>query len=307
MRVPECAKIFNTFSNDKNFKQMKKLNQSILVLFLISIMFSCTNKSQKSTSVNGLKAETKAVEIDGAVGKLKAILEIPEIKNNDKCPLVILMHGFMSSKNDQLISAVVSELKTKGIASIRFDFNGHGESDGEFVNMTVPLEVKDALAVFEYAKTLDFVSDISLLGHSQGGVVTSLVAGELNDAVKSVVLMAPAAVLVDDAKNGTIMGIKYDPVNIPEHVEVFNHKLGRDYIQSAQQLDIYGRAAGYKGVVCLIHGKADRVVPFTYSERYNETYNNSTLHLFENENHMFSVNTKRAVDTAVDFIVNQNK
>nr|WP_321453993.1 alpha/beta fold hydrolase [uncultured Carboxylicivirga sp.] len=285
---------------------MKKFNQSILVLFLISIMFSCTNKPQKSTSVNGLQAETKAVEINGAVGKLKAILEIPEVEN-DKCPLVILMHGFMSSKNDQLITAVANELKAKGMASIRFDFDGHGESDGEFVKMTVPLEVKDALAVFEYAKTLDFVSDISLLGHSQGGVVTSLVAGELNDAVKSVVLMAPAAVLVDDAKNGTVMGVKYDPVNVPEYVDVFNHKLGREYIQSAQQLDIYGKAAGYKGVVCLIHGKADRIVPFSYSERYNETYNNSTLHLFENENHMFSVNTKQAVDTAVDFLVNQNK
>ncbi len=269
-------------------------------------MFSCTNKPQKSTSVNGLQAETKAVEINGAVGKLKAILEIPEVEN-DKCPLVILMHGFMSSKNDQLITAVANELKAKGMASIRFDFDGHGESDGEFVKMTVPLEVKDALAVFEYAKTLDFVSDISLLGHSQGGVVTSLVAGELNDAVKSVVLMAPAAVLVDDAKNGTVMGVKYDPVNVPEYVDVFNHKLGREYIQSAQQLDIYGKAAGYKGVVCLIHGKADRIVPFSYSERYNETYNNSTLHLFENENHMFSVNTKQAVDTAVDFLVNQNK
>lgn len=286
---------------------MKKINPSILVLFLLSIMFSCTNKSQKSTSVSGLKTETKAVEIDGSVGKLKAILEIPEIKNNDKCPLVILMHGFMSCKNDQLITTIANELKTKGIASIRFDFNGHGESDGEFVNMTVLLEVKDALAVFEYAKTLDFVSDISLLGHSQGGVVTSLVAGELNDVVKSIVLMAPAAVLVDDSKKGTVMGVKYDPVNVPEYVDVFNHKLGRDYIQSAQQLDIYGTAASYKGVVCMIHGKADRVVPFSYSERYNETYNNSTLHLFENENHMFSVNTKQAVDTAVDFLANQNK
>lgn len=45
--------------------------------------------------------------------------------------------------------------------------------------MTVANEIEDAKKVYEYARSLDFVSDIALLGHSQGGVVASMVAGEL--------------------------------------------------------------------------------------------------------------------------------
>jgi pimeloyl-ACP methyl ester carboxylesterase len=289
-----------------NIKLDLEMKTSLICLVLIatiSLSIGCNHKGKTRLTT----PDTKTVEIDGPVGKLKAILQIPKVSTDKKCPLVILMHGFMSSKNDPLITAVANQLQTNGIASIRFDFDGHGESDGEFVKMTVPLEVQDALAIFEYAKKLNFVSDINLLGHSQGGVVASLAGGELKESVKSIVLMAPAAVLVDDAKKGTIMGITYDPVDVPEYVSVYNHKLGRDYILSAQKLDIFGKAAGFKGAVCLIHGKADRVVPFSYSERYNEIYNNSTLHLFENENHMFSVNTELAVKTGVNFFKDQNR
>ena len=38
----------------------------------------------------------------------------------------------------------VNELQKNGFACIRFDFNGHGESDGEQYNMTVVNEIEDA-------------------------------------------------------------------------------------------------------------------------------------------------------------------
>ena len=277
---------------------MKKYLISLVLIATISLLSASNNQGKISL----ITPETQSIEIDGAVGKLKAILLTPELSKDKKCPLVVLMHGFMSSKNDPLITAIANQLQENGIASIRFDFNGHGESDGEFVKMTVPLEVQDAIAVFKYAKKLDFVSNISLLGHSQGGVVASLTGEELKGSVQSIVLMAPAAVLVDNAKEGTVFGITYDPVNVPEYVNVFNHKLGRDYILSAQKLDIFGKASEFKGPVCLIHGKADQIVPFSYSEKYNEIYNNSTLHLLEGENHMFSKDQAAVVTTAVDFL-----
>ena len=201
-----------------------------------------------------------------------------------------------------LLKNLASDLSEKGIATIRFDFNGHGQSDGEFIDMTVPLEVEDALAVFRYAQTLDFVSDISLLGHSQGGVVASLTAGELKSSVKSLVLMAPAAVLVNDSQKGNIMGNSFDPVNVPEYVNVFGHKVGRSYILSAQALNIYDKADDFEGQVCIIHGTSDQVVPYAYSEKYDSVYQNSELHLIDNENHMFSRSMRKSTDIAIHFL-----
>ncbi len=277
----------------------------LILLFFISISMGCSN--QKSTIQNEPANDPvlKSVQIQGAVGNLEAALQIPALKPNERCPLVIIMHGVFSSKEFPVLTEIADSLQSKGVASIRFDFNGHGESDGEFIDMTVPSEVEDAKAVFNYCKTLDFVSDISLLGHSQGGVVTSLAAGELKNAVKSVVLLAPAAVMEDQVNAGMMMGITFDPENIPEYITVYNHKVGREYLATIQTLNIYERASAYKGPVCIIHGKADQVVPYSYSKKYDEIYNKSALHLMEGETHMFNKNQSVAVSTAVDFLIKQ--
>ncbi len=270
---------------------------SMVSLFVVA----CNNSNGKQTGETSA-ATSKNIEINGSVGKLKAVLQTPALKSGEKCPMVILMHGVFSNKEFPIISKVANELQQKGIASIRFDFNGHGESDGKFSDMTVPLEVKDALAVFEYCKTLDFVSNISLLGHSQGGVVTSLVGGELNDQIKSVVLLAPAAVMEDQTNAGMMMGITFDPNNIPDSITVFNHIVGKEYLSTCQKLNIYERAQNYKGAVCLIHGKADQVVPYSYSEKYDSVYVNSELHLIEDEGHLFDHKIQEATKIAVDFL-----
>nr|WP_319271323.1 alpha/beta fold hydrolase [uncultured Draconibacterium sp.] len=271
----------------------------------MAIAMGCSNQKGNAQNEPAAAPATKEVQIQGAVGNLVAELQIPALKQNEKCPLVIIMHGVFSNREFPVLTEIADSLQSKGIASIRFDFNGHGESDGEFIDMTVPSEVKDAKAVFEYCKTLDFVSDISMLGHSQGGVVTSLAAGELKDAVKSVVLLAPAAVMEDQVSSGMMMGVTFDPENIPESINVFNHQVGREYLATILSLNIYARAAEYKGPVCLIQGKADQVVPYKYAEKYDEIYDNSTLHLLDGENHMFNQNQSLDAKIAVDFLVEQ--
>ena len=59
------------------------------------------------------------------------------------------------------------KLAQNGIATVKFDFNGHAESEGEFSGMTVPNEIEDAKLVYEYVKSLPFVGDIALTGWSR--------------------------------------------------------------------------------------------------------------------------------------------
>ena len=153
-------------------------------------------------------------------------------------------------------------------------------------------------------KNLDYVDGISIAGHSQGGVVTSMLAGELGaDNVKSIVLLAPAAVLRDDALRGQVMGATYDAGNPPESVHVYgDYNLGREYILTAQALPIYDIAAKFTGKVCLIHGTSDRIVPYTYSENYHRLYADSELHLIEGADHGFNGFQDEATQIAVDFL-----
>lgn len=227
----------------------------------------------------------------------------PEV---DKCPMVILMHGIFSSGNIVPMPALARELAKAGIASIRFDFGGHWRSEGEMQHMTIGNEIADALAMWEYAKSLPYVSEIGLLGHSQGGVVASMTAGilaERGEEPAGLVLIAPGSVIQDACRNGRFFGAEFDPADPPEYVKCFGMmKLGREYILTTQELDIYGTAKAYTGPIRLIHGSKDTIVPMSCSERFVETYGKrSELIVVEDENHMITLKKNKTVALAVEF------
>lgn len=253
-----------------------------------------------------VSARTEEVRIDGSSGKLSAIVQVPDaLAEGEKCPVAILMHGFMGNKNGMLEKMTADKLEKLGVASVRFDFNGHGESDGEFQRMTVPNEIEDARCVYEYVKSLPFAGQVAFTGHSQGGVVAAMTAGELGpDKVRCVVLLAPAAVLRDDAIRGSTMGARYNPLDPPEYVELFGGlKLGGEYIRTAFSLPIYETARKYTGPACIIHGTGDQVVPYTYGERFHEIWPGSELHILHAADHMFSKEMQAVVDMTVDFLM----
>ncbi|MGN1116403.1 MAG: alpha/beta hydrolase family protein, partial [Candidatus Ornithomonoglobus sp.] len=89
----------------------------------------------------------------------------------EKCPVAVIFHGLMSSRgktDESMFYRIAYALLERGIASVRFDFNGHGDSDGEFRDMNVFNEILDAGKIIDYVRSLPFASDIYIAGHSQG-------------------------------------------------------------------------------------------------------------------------------------------
>lgn len=282
---------------------------------LSTVLTYKVDKYLKELTTGAYKGAGKgeSVFIDGDHGRLKAIIQKPELKQGERCPMVIFCHGFSGTKDGPMFELIADTLQAHGIASIRFDFNGHGESEGEFKDMTVPNEIEDAKKVVEYVRDLRYVSELAIVGHSQGGVVASMTAGQLSEelgepAFKAVALMAPAAVLRDDAIRGNTMGKQYDPFDPGEYVELWGGlKLGGKYIRTAFSLPIYETAVKYQGPALIIHGNADRVVPYTYGERFHEIWPKSELVIQEYFDHGFSQNIYRSTDIVSDFLIKQLK
>lgn len=252
----------------------------------------------------GAQAQTENVTIDGDHGKLQGVILKPELKAGERCPMVLLCHGFMGNKDGALEKQIAELLRKQGIASIRFDFNGHGQSEGRFQDMTVPNEIVDAKKVIEYVSKLPYVESIAISGHSQGGVVAAMTAGELGaEKIKAVVLLAPAAVLRDDAIRGSTMGATYDPFNPGEYVELFRGmNLGAEYIRTAFSLPIYETAAKYQGPSLIIHGTGDRVVPYTYGERFHQIWPGSELVIIDRADHGFSKEIEQVASKSAEFL-----
>ncbi|AEG41074.1 alpha/beta hydrolase [Lactobacillus kefiranofaciens] len=202
--------------------------------------------------------------------------------------MAIIMHGFTANRNTNLLKEIAANLRDENVASVRFDFNGHGESDGKFENMTVCNEIEDAKAILQYVRTDPHVRDIFLVGHSQGGVVASMLAGLYPDLIKKVVLLAPAAQLKDDAIKGNTQGATYNPDHIPAAVPFRNKKLGGFYLRTAQVLPIYEISQRFTGPVSVIAGTNDQTVDPKYAKKYDEVYENSELHLLDGGDHRFT-------------------
>lgn len=121
----------------------------------------------------GLSAQTDSVfYIQGSVGRLATHLQLPQIETAQKLPIVILCHGFMGCMDGELFDDISSDLVAKGIGVVRFDFNGHGKSDGEFRNMTVPNEIEDAKTVIKWVRTQNLQNNLiarTLSRRSSGG------------------------------------------------------------------------------------------------------------------------------------------
>ena len=114
---------------------------------LSTVLTYKVDKYLKELRPTGYQPTRERVTIDGDHGKLQAVIQKPVLKQGEQCPMVVFCHGFGGSKDGPLFELVADSLQKHGIASIRFDFNGHGKSEGEFKDMTVPNEIEDAKKV----------------------------------------------------------------------------------------------------------------------------------------------------------------
>ncbi len=252
---------------------------------------------------------TQEYVVHGPEGGIAFEVTLPEgfDTTTDRCPLVILMHGIFSSKDYGPMPQLANGLAKAGIASIRFDFDGHGKSEGRKQDMTIEKELADARAIWNYVQGLPYISAVGLLGHSQGGVVASMTSGRLategGKVPTGVVLLAPGSVIKEACQGGKFFNARFDPKNPPEYIRCWGlYKLGREYLVTTQQIDIYGTAAAYGGPVLLLHGDRDGIVPMWCSERFKQTYGDrATLKVVEGENHTITRRRNEVIAHTVDF------
>lgn len=250
------------------------------------------------------------IDLAGPQGKIACTITLPQHfdPSTDSVPMVILMHGIFASKDWVPIPSFAKGLAKAGIASIRMDFNGHGRSGGRMQDMTIEKELADARVVWNYVQTLPYVTQVGLLGHSQGGVIASMTAGRLaaeqeGPVPAGIVLVAPGSVIKEACQGGKFFNARFDPQDPPEYIRCWGiMKLGRQYLLTTQQLDIFGTAAAYAGPVLLLHGDQDKIVPLWCSERYAETYGErATLRIIPGVNHTITSHRSEVVAYAVDF------
>ena len=189
--------------------------------------------------------------------KLHVELEKPD-NAPPKMPLVIVIHGFTGHMEEDHIVAAAKACRNQGYATLRVEMYGHGQSEGEFKEHTLFKWIGNALAIIDYARTLDFVTDIYLCGHSQGGLMVMLAGGLKHEFINGLIELAPAAMIPELSRKGELLGFDFDPDNIPGELEVKpGFVLGNNYARTAQLIHIEDAIDKYDGPVLIVQGTKD--------------------------------------------------
>lgn len=126
--------------------------------------------------------------------QLRGMLHRPQTASaRRRAPGVVFFHGFTSDRMEShwIFVKCARRLAKAGIASLRFDFCGSGESEGEFREVTLQGELEDARAAVKFIRREKGIDPkrIGLLGLSLGGTIAASIAAD----VKAEALMLWAA------------------------------------------------------------------------------------------------------------------
>ena len=231
------------------------------------------------------------------------------IPKAESFPLVIFSHGYNGYKEDFLQSA--EYLMDNGIGAICFTFCGSGGRDPSgfgTTNMTLFTEEEDLSAVMDYAMRIKgFNGSLYLAGGSQGGMVSAMAAEERGSDIKGMVLLFPAFCIPDNWNNMNYPVDRYPtPESIPESFDFWGVELGRDFVLTLRDLDIYENMADFQKPVLILHGTDDNIVPLSYSQRAIKTYPNAELVTYTGEGHGFTPATMRDMEKKLLAFVNDN-
>ncbi|MDP1880725.1 MAG: alpha/beta fold hydrolase [Parachlamydiaceae bacterium] len=216
----------------------------------------------------------EAITLENNGEKIFGILHLPK-NQPSPYPVVLICSGFAGTKTGKLRLFVTlsHELAKQGIAVLRFDYRGSGDSEGEFKDITLEGKVSDTLTCLEFLRNDSrFDSQrIGLLGRSLGGVI-ALLSGRRFRAIKSFALWSPVfksdpwkelwsayqSNQMDDNKREKMRNI---PGNIPN---VF-------FLKQFFDLNLEQELQELKDIPLLhIHGEKDEIVTIAHASHFKD-------------------------------------
>lgn len=230
--------------------------------------------------------------------RLNAKLDLPE-SEADRHPTVILVHGITGHSEERHIAALAAGMNEIGFAVLRVDLYGHGRSGGEFAGHTLFKWLSNLMTVIDRIRRLDFVSDLYLCGHSQGGLAVMLAAAMERDVIRGLIPLSPAWTIPEGARCGCLLGQRFDPDHIPDLLQLWDgYALEGSYLRVAQTIRVEDAMDRYTGPVLIVHGTDDQTVPVESSELAAARYQHSTLVRIPGDTHCYD----RHLDSVVSAV-----
>jgi len=211
----------------------------------------------------------RLVEFPNAAGKtLRGMLHLPTAGPPRLTPGVVLLHGFTGNRMEShwIFVKCSRALMQAGVASLRFDFYGSGESDGEFREVSLRGEIADgraAVAFFRAQAGID-PERVGLLGLSLGGTV----AAALAPAVNAKVLVLWSAVAHTAHLRELVKQLARKIPDKPGAWEYDARELNPRLEDDVVKVEPIRHLARFHGATLIVHPEKDETIPVSHAHDF---------------------------------------
>ena len=252
--------------------------------------------------VTGAAAQGSVVEArvevgNGVVGTLATPAEA-----TDTVPAVLLLHGFASSADEvgDMYERLAQSLAEAGIASLRIDFRGGGQSSGDFADTTVTSQLEDAVQALEYLQAQEGIDAgrTGVLGFSLGAGVAITLAGDHAEAVKSLAVWSSIGSFADmNASLGAEnVATAQNEGSVTVDLGFRTVTLNNAFFESLDTYDVMAQLAKYGGAFLAVGGGQDELARYLPQLGERATGSPKETILFPDSDHIYRVLTEDQTD-----------
>lgn len=217
---------------------------------------------------------------------LSAKLDLP--LNQKPKAYAIFAHVFTGSKSLSASRHISRALTLNGVAVLRFDFTGLGESEGDFADTTFTSNVEDLLAASDYL-TEHYQAPQLIVGHSLGGAASIFAASQL-DSIKAVATIGTPSEpdhvthLLEDSREA-IEQEGVARVNIAGR----HFMIKRQFLEDLESKDMFKILRNMRKAILVLHSPQDRIVEIdNAAEIYQAAFHPKSFVTLDNADHMLT-------------------
>ncbi len=217
-----------------------------------------------------MKLTESLVEFPNARGKrLRGMIHRPAgLHAGRRAPVVIFFHGFTGDRMEShwIFIKCARALAGEGIASLRFDFYGSGESEGTFHEATLQGEISDARAAVRFIERQKGIDPgrLGLCGLSLGGCVAACTAR----AAKARALVLWSAVAHPAILQKLSVKLGKPSPNHPGAFEYDAREISARFLEDAARVDPLGALRRFRAPTLILHPGKDTSVPRSHAQDF---------------------------------------
>lgn len=201
----------------------------------------------------------KKVSFKGSEGNiLSANLGLPA---SSPRAYAIFAHCFTCSKETIAAVRVSQKLTQLGIAVLRFDFTGLGNSQGDFSNTNFSSNIEDLICAANFLRE-NYQAPQLLIGHSLGGAAVLAAGNDIAEVTAIATVGAPA----DPASVEQLLTSKIDQIMEAGEAEVIigerKFKIKKQFLDDIRNQNLLKKISNLKKELLLFHSPEDKIVNF---------------------------------------------